>query len=272
MPELPEVETVKNELSPHVIGRLITGVSLEWEGMARPLTAAELTKRLSGRRIKALNRRGKYLLFGLDDGQTLVIHLKMTGSLLLGEQFSVPPQYTRATITLDNGYGVYFCDARKFGRMQITEDIKSIIGGLGPEPLEAGFTAAVLGQLLSRRKTPVKAALLDQKLVAGIGNMYADESLFAAGIHPERPANSLSSKEIKHLHQSIRNVLAQAIEAKGASVSTYYRPGGEKGDAQSAFKVAHRRGQNCPECGQPLERICVRGRGTYFCPVCQPPL
>jgi formamidopyrimidine-DNA glycosylase len=222
MPELPEVETVKNELIPYVVGRRIAGVTLNWDGMVTP-AAGPFRSRLTGRKIMAITRRGKYLIFSLDSSDVLIIHLKMSGSLLLGTDASSPP----------------------------------------------GFTAAVLAGLLSRRKAPVKAVLLDQNVIAGIGNMYADEALFAAGLHPLRAAGSLKPEEVKRLHRSIRRVLISAIGARGASVSTYFRPGGQKGQAHFSFKVAHRRGEKCPACATPLERLVIRGRGSYLCPRCQ---
>jgi formamidopyrimidine-DNA glycosylase len=161
MPELPEVETVKNELVPHVVGRRIAGVTINWDGMVSP-AAGPFRSRLASRKIRAITRRGKYLIFSLDSSDVLIIHLKMSGSLLLGADASSPPVYTRAVIHLDDGNNIFFRDPRKFGRMRLVEDATVVVGKLGPEPLEVGFTAAVLAGLLSRRKAPVKAVLLDQ--------------------------------------------------------------------------------------------------------------
>ncbi len=269
MPELPEVETVKNELIPYMVGRRITGVTINWDGMVTPETA-QFRARLTGRKVTAITRRGKYLIFSLDSGGVLLIHLRMSGSLLVGADASSPPAYTRAVLHLDDGNNIFFCDMRKFGRMRLVADAATVVGKLGPEPLEAGFTAVTLAGLLTGRKAPLKAVLLDQNVIAGIGNMYADEALFAAGIHPLRPAGSLKPEEVKRLHRSIRRVLTAAINAKGASVSSYCRPGGQKGQAHFSFKVAHRRGEKCPVCATPLERLVVRGRGSYLCPRCQP--
>ncbi len=270
MPELPEVETIKNELSPHVVGRSISGVTLFWEGMLRQPSPEEFHSRISGQEITGLKRRGKYLIFSLGSDDLLIIHLKMSGSLLIGEGSSEPPKYTRAVICLDDGTSIFFSDPRKFGMMRLVNDASSIFGRLGPEPLEAGFTSEVLAQCLSKRKAPLKAVLLEQSFVAGIGNMYADEALFLAKINPLRPSNSLSQGEIKRLHSAIRQVLRSAITNRGASIMNYLRPGGEPGTAHFEFKVAHGRGKNCPDCGTPLKRIAVRNRGTYFCPRCQP--
>jgi formamidopyrimidine-DNA glycosylase len=271
VPELPEVETVKNELIPYVVGRHITGVTLNWEGMVTP-PAGLFRARLAGRKIAALTRRGKYLIFALDNGDLLIIHLRMSGSLLVGADASSPPSYTRAVLHLDGGNNIFFRDPRKFGRMRLVEDAAAVVGKLGPEPLAAGFTTATLVGLLSGRKAPVKAVLLDQNVIAGIGNMYADEALFAASLHPLKPAGSLKPDEVKRLHRSIRRVLTSAIDARGASVSSYFRPSGQKGQAHFSFKVAHRRGEKCPVCATLLERLVIRGRGSYLCPRCQPSL
>jgi formamidopyrimidine-DNA glycosylase len=269
MPELPEVETVKNDLTPYVIGRHITGLTLNWDGIVKEPSAKEFRERLIGRQITGLDRRAKYLLFKLDNGDTLVAHLKMTGALLTD-----PPEelnnYIRAIIHLEDGKNIFFRDPRKFARMRLVSDLTPVIGKLGPEPLESDFTPQVLGKLLEKRKAPLKAVLLDQNLIAGLGNMYADEALFEAKINPTRPANSLTKAEIKRLFQAIRDVLNLGITNKGASEVTYYRPSGEMGKAFQDFKVAHQRDTLCSRCGTPIQRIKLRGRGTYFCPKCQP--
>ena len=268
MPELPEVETIKNELLPYVVGRSISGVTLFWERMLRQPSLAEFYSRILGQKITGIGRRGKYLIFSLNSGESLIIHLKMSGSLLIGKD--TPPRYTRAVIHLDNGTSIFFRDPRKFGKMQLVKDKSEILSKLGHEPLEPDFTPQLFTQRLSKRKAPIKAVLIDQNFIAGIGNMYADEALFSAGIHPLRPANSLSSGEIRRLYQAIQGVLKTAIGNKGASVNTYFRPGGETGSAHFQFRVAHRGGKSCPVCGTVIERIPIRHRGSYFCPKCQP--
>ncbi|MBG7617526.1 MAG: DNA-formamidopyrimidine glycosylase [Chloroflexi bacterium] len=270
MPELPEVETVKNELAPLVIGRQISGVTLNWEGMVGQPSPKEFERGVKDKRILNLYRRGKYLLLELNGGWLLVIHLRMTGSLEVGDDLAKTPLYTRAIIHLEGGRHIYFRDPRKFGKMKLVKDAASIIGKLGPEPLEDNFTPAVLKERLAGRKAPLKAVLLEQNVIAGIGNMYADEALFAARIHPLKEAEALSADELKRLHQSIRQVLKKGIELKGASVSNYLRPGGQKGGAQREFNVAHRKNEDCPHCGNPLDYIKIRGRGSHFCPCCQP--
>ena len=268
MPELPEVETVKNELLPHVIGHSIASVDLLWDRIVHHPSAEEFRHRLPGQTITGGARRGKYLILHLSSGESLIIHLKMSGSLLID-----PPEaerYIRAVIHLDNGSGIFFRDPRKFGVMWLTKDAGSVVGKLGPEPLEDDFAAEALANRLAHRTAPIKALLCDQSFIAGIGNMYADEVLFAAGIHPLRPGGSLSPDEVDRLYQTIWRVLTSAIGSKGASVSTYRRPGGELGTAHHAFRVAHRRGLPCPTCGTPIQRLPIRNRGSYYCPICQP--
>jgi len=270
MPELPEVETIKNELTPHVVGHSVTGITLFWDGIVRQPLVEEFRSRLIGQRIVRLGRRGKYLIFNLDGEEALIIHLKMSGSLLL-KSSAEADKFNRAVIHLEGGIGLYFHDPRKLGGVWLVKDMNEIVGKLGPEPLEADFTPEVLAQRLDNRSAPIKALLCDQSFIAGIGNMYADEALFAAKIHPLRSGKSLSRGEIKRLHRAIKQVLWAAIGNKGASVDTYIRPGGELGTAHFQFQVAHYlSGKLCPVCSTPIERIAVRNRGTYFCPKCQP--
>jgi len=266
MPELPEVETIKNELLPHVLGRRITDVAIFWDRMVKYPPAAEFRVRVAGRRIDGLSRRGKYLFFHLDNGEVLVMHMKMTGSLLID-----PPddRFTRAVIRLDSGAALHFWDPRKFGKMWLEEGEDAVASQLGPEPLEDDFTPAVLARLLNGRKAPIKPVLIDQSVIAGIGNMYADEALYEARLHPLKPAGKLSAGEVERLHGAIRKVLNKALKKKGASVRNYIRPDGSPGTAHDEFVVAHGVGKECPNCGGPIQRIVVRGRGTYLCPRCQ---
>ena len=271
MPELPEVETTKNELLPYVVGHRISGVTLFWEGIVRQPSIKEFCSCLIGQRIVGISRRGKYLIFNLISDEALIMHLKMTGSLLLKPASAEPERFVRAIIYLDNETGLYFCDPRKLGVMWLAGDTSSVIGKLGPEPLEAEFTSEILAERLKNRSAPIKALLYDQSFIAGIGNMYADEALFAAKIHPLRLGKSLSQDEVERLHSAIQQVLWAAIGNKGASVDTYLRPGGELGTAHFQFQVAHMlSGKFCPVCGTPIERIPIRNRGSYFCPRCQP--
>jgi formamidopyrimidine-DNA glycosylase len=267
MPELPEVETIKNELLPYVLGRTITGVELFWERIVQQPPVDEFLLKVIGQKITGLSRRGKYLFFHQSGGQVLVMHMKMTGSLLVNPSDT---RFTRAILHLDGGIDVHFWDPRKFGVMWLEADESAVVEKLGPEPLDDEFTPEMLADALRDRTAPVKPILLDQTIIAGIGNMYADESLFEAKIHPLRQAGSLSHEEIQRLHASIRRVLQKALIRKGASVRNYIRPDGTPGTAHDEFNVAHGVGKNCPHCGVPIERIIIRGRGTYLCPKCQP--
>lgn len=269
MPELPEVETIKNELLPRIVGRRITGVEIFWYRIVGYPSPADFASRLIGKEIAGGRRRGKYLILELN-GEFLIIHLKMSGSLLLDPASPELKRYTRAAIYLDNGATLYFRDPRKFGRLWLVDNPDSVTARLGPEPLEPGFTPELLAARLKNRTAPIKAILTDQAFIAGVGNMYADEALFAARIHPLRPGSSLTPEEIKRLHPAIQEVLKSAIADKGASIENYYRPDGNTGVAHFQFRVAHRGGQPCPVCGTSIERISVRNRGTYFCPRCQP--
>jgi formamidopyrimidine-DNA glycosylase len=268
MPELPEVETIKNELAPWVVGQSFTQVTILDTELVCGGSAEEVRRGLIGQKVESLERRGKYLIFHLSNGRSLIIHLRMTGSLLLNPK--EVERYARAVFHLSNGHRFVFRDRRRLGLMWLVDDANTVVGKLGPEPFDESFTPEILGQRLSRRHIPVKAALLDQGIVAGIGNMYADEALFAARIHPLRKADALSPEEVLTLHNCIRKVLEAAIGSKGASVDTYVRPEGELGTAHFDFKVAHKGGEPCPTCGCPIERVLVQNRGTYFCPRCQP--
>ena len=268
MPELPEVETIKNELSPWVIGQSFTQVTIFDAELVCGGSAEEVCRGLIGQKVESLGRRGKYLIFHLSNGRSLIIHLRMTGVLLLNPKGV--DRYVRAVFHLSNRHRLVFSDRRRLGLMWLVDDANTVVGKLGPEPLDESFTSGILGQRLSRHHIPVKAALLDQCIVAGIGNMYADEALFAARIHPLRKADALSPEEVQTLYHCIRRVLQAGIGSKGASVDTYVRPEGELGTAHFDFKVAHRGGEPCPVCGSTIERVLVQNRGTCFCPRCQP--
>jgi formamidopyrimidine-DNA glycosylase len=267
MPELPEVETIKRELSPHIVGRQFIGVGAYDDKPIRQPAVAEFCCKLVGQKIESLERRGKYLIFHLSGGQVLVVHLRMTGTLLFDS--GQDDRFARVVFQFDDGSHLAFSDRRRLGVMWLAENEKAIVDKLGAEPLTDAFTAVVLAKKLKGRQSPIKAILLDQAVVAGIGNMYADEALFAAKIHPLKKAGDLSSPEIKRLYKAIVSVLQLAIDNKGASVDTYKRPGGEMGTAHNEFQVAHRRGGTCNVCGSAIQRIAIRNRGSYFCPKCQ---
>lgn len=268
MPELPEVETIKNELLPHVINRRITGVEIRRDSTVRGLTPDELKLHLLGRRIEKLDRYGKYLLFTLDGGGYLAMHMKLTGSLWVTADGAVGPDYVKAVLSLDSGEKIFLRDPRTFARIWLVNNVSEITDKLGPEPLAGTFSPASLAACFKGKSAPIKSLLIDQVVLAGIGNMYADEILYEAKIDPRRAVSSLTPAEIGQIHRSIGRVLRQGIASKGASVQDFYRPSGEEGREQFNFKVAHQRKAICP-CGSRIERIVVRGRGTYYCPNCQ---
>ncbi len=267
MPELPEVETIKNALAPVIVGQNVVDVELCWQKALSMPSPDEFRKGLIGQTLKGIRRRGKYFLFDLSDGKTMILHLKMTGALLF--ETNSDQKHITAIFRL-NRTDLYFIDQRKFGSLWLVKDEQEVVGKLGPEPLDKPFSPGILSQITSRHSIPIKALLCDQHAIAGIGNMYADEALFAARIHPLKKAKDLNMSEINGLHDSIIEVLERGIRHNGASISTYRLPDGAEGMAHTQFKVAHRRGEGCLSCGSPITRISIRGRGTYFCPNCQP--
>lgn len=239
-----------------------------------PEAPATLSRRLKGRRIDGVSRRGKYLRIELDGGDTLVLHLRMTGILSLARPPLTEDQqrYLRLEIDLDDSARMIFQDSRRFGRAWLLDAASAADywKRMGLEPLERTFTARRLADLLQDRKRAIKPALMDQQLIAGIGNIYADEALFEAGIHPERPAGALSARETDDLTKSIKETLRRAIKLQGSSIDSYRDALGNRGRFQETFKVHRRAGEPCPRCGTAIEKIKVGGRGTYFCPHCQP--
>lgn len=269
MPELPEVETVVRSLRAPLIGRTITGVWTDWPKVMRSPSPAEFAARLPGQTFRALNRRAKYIVCQLDH-DVLAVHLKMTGRLYIWDNPEPPDRWVHFRLALNDSRYLCFSDARRFGRVYLAQDIEEIAPDLGPEPLDAAFTAAVLRQQLAGRHKAIKALLLDQSFIAGVGNIYADEALHAAGIHPLRPAHTLTDAEIARLHQAIRRALEQGIAHEGASINWYRKPDGERGESQDYLTVYGRDGQPCLTCGAPLIKIRVAQRGTHYCPICQP--
>ena len=267
MPELPEVETIRNELVPYIVGRIVTDIEINDPRLIVRPAPDVFKQKVVGRKITGIGRRGKYLIFRLSDDTIVIMHLRMTGSLLLNPENV--DRYIRAKFRFDNGNELFFIDRRRLGVMWLVEGQQGDIPKTGLEPLSNEFNAGELQKMLRGRKAPIKAVLLDQTLVAGIGNMYADEALFMARIHPLRKAGALSRIEIEQLHNAIVTTLKAAIGNKGASIDTYSRPGGEPGTAHYQFKVAHRRGSTCYICGTGIQRTVVRNRGSYFCPGCQ---
>ena len=269
MPELPEVETIKNELWGKLLGRHFTGISVHYDRMVQQPQAEELPQQLIGHTIVGLERRGKFIIVDLSGGEALIFHLGMTGALFLDSPPPHPDPYARIAFQLDNGCQLLFSDQRKFGKLWLVRNKGSVIDKLGPEPLDANFTAEALRHRLSKRAVPIKALLLEQDFIAGIGNIYASEALFEAGIHPEREGRSLSPQEIQWLRNAIWKVLRQAIESGGTTIRNYQDPSGKSGEHQNSLKVFGREGKPCPKCGTPIQRLVLRQRSTYFCPRCQ---
>jgi len=270
MPELPEVETIKNDLIPIVVGKVIAKIDILSPSTLHSCTPDVLNAEVAGKRVTDLIRRGKYLIFQLESGKYLLVHHKMTGSFQVSSGSSEPPNHTRAAIYLRDGIVLFFVDPRRFGRFELTGPLSATLNKLGPEPLGREFTAEHLGAMLAQRNVPLKPLLLDQGFVAGIGNLYADEILFAARLSPKRLASTLDYHDVRCLHAEIQRALREGIARKGASLVNYYRPNGEKGEAHLAFQVARRAGQVClAGCGGMIERTFFRGRGTYYCPRCQ---
>jgi formamidopyrimidine-DNA glycosylase len=273
MPELPEVETVVRGLRQPLIGRTVVSMWQDWpRGIGSP-PPEQLEARIIGQTFQAVNRRAKYILAELDH-DILVIHLKMTGRLYVvdADAETDADRWVHFKLGLDNGQELRFSDMRKFGKVYLTSDFASISPGtaaLGPEPLESTFTAEVLRQRLQGRKTAIKALLLDQGVVAGVGNIYADEALFRSGIHPQRRPASLSDAEIAALYSAIVDALRAGIDYEGASISWYRKPDGTPGQSQEHFYAYGRDGQPCLTCGTTMVKIRVAQRGTHYCPACQ---
>lgn len=272
MPELPEVETTRRDLERHLVGRTITDVRYGEgaPGPVRDITPETFRDALVGRRIDALTRRGKYLIARLDSGQALVLHRRMTGNLVLRCPQDAQEPFTRGVIALDDGHEVRWIDQRRFGTWRLVDDPETAVPGIGPEPLEDAWLLADLTAALAGRSAPIKAVLLDQRRIAGLGNIYADESLHLARIHPTRPAGSLTDDERSRLHAAIRCVLARAIELQGSSARHHVGGLGQRGSMQDEWRVYHRTGEPCVTCGTAIVKSRVAGRGTHVCPVCQP--
>ncbi len=270
MPELPEVETVVRGLRAPLVGRTITGAWLDWpRGLIAP-TPKEFQASLPGQTIHALRRRGKYILCDLDDA-ALIIHLKMTGRLYVApdEAAFEADRWVHFMFQLDNAHQWRFSDARKLGTVHLTPDPERVISKLGPEPLDDTFTLAAFRQRLAGRRGLIKPLLLNQTFIAGIGNIYADEALHRAGVHPGRAADSLSEDEQARLYTGIRAALTTGLQLEGASVNWYRKPDGGRGRSQDRFRVYGRADLPCPVCGTPVQKMTIGGRGTHYCPTCQ---
>jgi len=287
VPELPEVETIRRQLEPELEGRRIVGVSIFDERWTRPEPTCPVEIGLAGRTIEEVGRRGKYLLLRLDDGSTLVMHLRMTGNLLLAERDEVEgrkfggerlyesssgPAHLRAEFELDDGRLLRFTDPRRFGHASLlgAGELDSYLDSrVGVEPLSDDLTPELIGRIAEGRKVPLKSFLLDQKGIAGIGNIYADEALHRAELHPLSPAGSMRPIHWEALHEGIVEALEEGLRNGGASIDDYRDSRGEQGSMQDEFLVHTRAGEECPRCGERINRIVVSGRSTYFCPACQ---
>ncbi|HKM70209.1 MAG TPA: bifunctional DNA-formamidopyrimidine glycosylase/DNA-(apurinic or apyrimidinic site) lyase [Stellaceae bacterium] len=270
MPELPEVETVRRGLALKISGRRIVRVELHRPDLRRPFPPA-LAARLDGALIGALGRRGKYILIELDEGGLLLLHLGMSGRVTAGTAAVPAAPHDHVVLTLDDGTVIRFNDARRFGTLDYVrrgeEQRHPLLAGLGPEPLEPGFDGAYLTAKLAGKLTPIKAALLDQRIVAGLGNIYVCEALYRAGISPRRLAGSIGHGRAERLAAAIRSVLEEAIAAGGSSLRDYVQADGELGYFQHHWAVYGREGEPCPGCNctQGVRRIVQSGRSTFFC-------
>ena len=271
MPELPEVETIRRQLAPHLEGRTISEIEILDPRWTRPAAPGEVAEQLRGAAIEALGRSGKYLIWSFSDDRHLLMHLRMTGTLLLDP--ATEPPHTRVRFALDDGHRLVYVDPRRFGTGHLLAGSSArdayLSARLGVEPFTPEFTAQHLRRLARGRTAPVKAFILDQRRIAGVGNIYADEALFRAGIHPLRQAGRLTGAEWGRLREAIEDALAAGIEAKGASIDDFRHVDGARGAFQDRFLVHTRAGAPCVRCGEPIRKIVVGGRGTYVCERCQ---
>ncbi len=262
MPELPEVETVRRDVLPYLKGKTIKDLKIIDGRVIKGISPSKFKSGVIGEKIIDIKRRAKYLLFRFISGKYMVIHLGMTGRLLFA-----PDKYVKVIFKLSEGKDLYYSDLRLFGKLKLFKHYPEL--KLGPEPLSSEFTPELLKELLSGRKTNIKSLLLDQRFLSGLGNIYAIESLFGAGIDPGRRANSLKDQEIRRLHKEIKKVLIKALGYRGTSISSYVDAKGKKGRFQLKLLVYDKKGEPCPRCKTPIKRIVISNRGTYFCPKCQ---
>jgi formamidopyrimidine-DNA glycosylase len=272
MPELPEVETIRRHLAPHVDGRTLRKLDIHDARFSLPLAPQELSAALDGRRVERLGRRGKYLVWELEDEAYLMLHLRMTGTLLLNPPEG-RPAHTRVTFDL-GGDQLQFVDPRRFGTGELALGDEALddffAKRLGVEPFEPEFTGEHLYDLASKTRASIKAMLLDQKRIAGVGNIYADEALFRAQIHPWRRADRITRKQAALLRDAIVETLQLGIDSRGASIDDFRDPEGVSGSFQDRFLIHLREGEPCVRCGRPIRKLRAAGRGTYVCESCQP--
>lgn len=273
MPELPEVETIAADLRPHLVGRTIVRCELLFPTIVRHPEPEVFVDSVVGQQITSVGRRGKYILIRLVDDVVLVVHLGMSGQLRLVDPSTATALHTHAVFDLDDGHQLRYRDPRRFGRLLLGSEgallAARAMPPLGPEPIDPGFGADDLYQRFRHRKAKLKAILLDQSTIAGVGNIYADESLHRARLRPDRIAGSLSKKSVRRLHESLRESLLLAIHNRGSSVDTYRDAWGELGSQQEKLLVYGRAGEPCFTCGRPLSLVRIAGRSSVFCRHCQ---
>jgi formamidopyrimidine-DNA glycosylase len=280
MPELPEVETVARDLRPRLVGATIVGARTNWLRTLRSQDPIAFAEGVTGRSVAAVGRRGKQVVVELSGDAALTVHLKMTGQLFVVPADLPEDPYVRLVLELADGRELRFRDIRKFGKIglygrdpatgELVEDVggRSVFAGLGPEPLDEGFRLRDFRRLIRRRKGRLKSLLTDQAFLAGVGNIYADEALWRARLHPLRSASSLRTRDERRLYDAIRDVLGEAIDARGSSIDDYTAPDGD-GEMQERLDVYQRTGEPCPRCGHPIKRIVIGARSTHFCSFCQ---
>ena len=276
MPELPEVETIRSRLAPGLVGRRFERGEISDPRLTRPVPPEAVADALTGEQVADVRRRGKYLVVVFESGRHLLVHLRMTGNVLHpAPEGREDDPHVRAVVRLDDGSDVVYRDVRRFGTWDLLEpgelDEYFAARRLGVEPLARAFTAAILGRALAGRRAPVKAALLDQRAAAGIGNIYADEALWYARVHPLTPAGDLDEEQVSALREGVRTALKLGIRRQGATLRDYRGADGSRGRMQEEFRVYGRAGEPCDRCGTPIAKTRVAGRGTWFCPTCQSP-
>ena len=272
MPELPEVEQVRKTLLPHIKGKTITKVEVYLDRLVKHPSSEQFIKNLTGRTIEDVCRRGKYLVLKTGVNQKLIVHLRMTGSLVAQASDLEAPPYAKIKFELTDGVTMWFCDIRTFGTLYLVTDDDCYIAGyetLGPEPLTVGFNPEYLAPIAAKSRKPIKTLILDQTVIAGLGNIYADECLALAGILPTRIANTLTRAEIEAVHEAANKVIAQGIANRGTTFRDYKDGEGNQGDNQNPLLVYGRGGEPCKTCGEPLATTKVGGRGTTYCAKCQ---
>ncbi len=274
MPELPEVQTIVNDLKASaILGASVFGARVSWPASIAQPGAAEFCRRIRDRTLGSVRRRGKYIVFDFAGGGHLLIHLRMSGRLHLVPARQPVSKHEHVILRLDDGRELRLHDTRKFGRVHLVEGTQEIFNGLGFEPLEAHFTARALGRMVGRRRRSIKPLLLDQGMIAGLGNIYADEALWRARVHPLRSADSLNQDEIRRLHRAIRSVLRQGLANAGTSLgagkNNFHSIGDNRGRNQEQLRVYGRRDQPCSRCRTAIERIVVSQRSSHLCPICQ---